>query len=268
MLSIAVNHMTVPNMRYDETLALAANLGCSGVEFRNDLDRALFDDEPCEDVLQAARSAKQTIYALAEVKAFNQFTEKTRDAATNLAGIAKRIGAKGISLIPANDGSDVSANDLKNALSALKPILDERELLGFVEPLGFPSSTLRRKADAVEAIEAIDGSATFKLIHDTFHHHLSGETDFFARETAIVHISGVSDPAVSVEEMTDAHRGLVDAQDRLGNIEQIRGLIALGYSGPISFEPFAPDFHAHPAPAAALATSIAYVRDSTAALAA
>lgn len=39
--------------------------------------------------------------------------------------------------------------------------------------------------------------------------------------------------------MRDGHGFLVDAKDRLGNVEQIAELRAAGYAGPISYEPFA-----------------------------
>ena len=59
-------------------------------------------------------------------------------------------------------------------------------------------------------------------MHDTFHHHLAGETEFFPERTGIVHISGVVDPDVAVDDMLDPHRVLVDDADRLENVPQIR----------------------------------------------
>ena len=61
--------------------------------------------------------------------------------------------------------------------------------------------------------------------------------------------------------MLDAHRVLVDAGDRLGNLDQIRALLDAGYSGPFSFEPFAAEVHALADPEAALKNSIAFVTD-------
>ena len=43
--------------------------------------------------------------------------------------------------------------------------------------------------------------------------------------------------------MRDPHRVLVDAQDLLDNVGQVRALMAGGYDGPISFEPFSSDVH-------------------------
>ena len=52
---------------------------------------------------------------------------------------------------------------------------------------------------------------------------------------------------------------LVDADDRLGNIDQLRSLRAAGYTGAASFEAFAPEIHDMKDPTAALVGSIAFI---------
>ena len=47
------------------------------------------------------------------------------------------------------------------------------------------------------AIRAAGGEGCYRLVHDTFHHHLAGETAFFPEWTGLVHISGVTDPALA-----------------------------------------------------------------------
>jgi 2-keto-myo-inositol isomerase len=96
-------------------------------------------------------------------------------------------------------------------------------------------------------------------VHDTFHHALAHGGDFFPQHTGIVHISGVADPAPALDQMTDAHRVLVDADDRLANVVQLQTLGDLGWSGPISFECFAPQTHASPDPAGDLRASMALI---------
>ena len=96
-------------------------------------------------------------------------------------------------MCPLNEGIEISFNDLVAALRKIKPILDQRGIKGYVEPLGFPVSSLRHKSVAIDAIKAANGNEsrlTYKLVHDTFHHHLAGETDFFSEWTGLVHISG------------------------------------------------------------------------------
>ena len=36
------------------------------------------------------------------------------------------------------------------------------------------------------------GTSKLKIVHDTFHHYLFGEKDFFSSLTVLVHISGLS----------------------------------------------------------------------------
>ena len=68
--------------------------------------------------------------------------------------------------------------------------------------------------------------------------------------------------------MTDSHRVLVDRADRLGNIDQLAALAALGWSGPVSFESFSPRVHASVTPSADLSASLAFIRDGLARMAA
>ena len=115
-----------------------------------------------------------------------------------------------------------------------------------------------------EAIKATGGQGMFRLVHDTFHHHLAGESDIFPDMTGLIHISGVSDRSVSVPDMRDSHRVLVDAADRLDNIGQIRSMTVGGYTGPLSFEPFSAEVHALASAEPALLASIDFIRSGVA----
>ena len=110
-------------------------------------------------------------------------------------------------LVPINDGTGCADGarqaNLRQSLAALKPMLEEAGIIGLVEPLGFEICSLRSKTEAADAIEELGAQSTFRLVHDTFHHHLAGEAAIFPELTGLVHISGVSDPAVSVADMRD-----------------------------------------------------------------
>ena len=80
---------------------------------------------------------------------------------------------------PAFERDEKESEYLKEALSALRPLLEAAGVVGLVEPLGFEYSSLRFKAEAVSAIRLIGGDSVFKLVHDTFHHHISGEPVIF-----------------------------------------------------------------------------------------
>ena len=176
-------------------------------------------------------------------------------------------GAKALILCPVNDvnytpSASERRSELLKALSGLRPMLSSAGVRGFVEPLGFAECSLRYKEEAIGAIEAVDGSDVFRVVHDTFHHFVAGETKMFPGMTGLVHMSGVTDPAATAATMRDPHRVLVDAEDRIGNIDQLRALRAGGYEGPASFEPFAVSVHASASIEADLRASIAYVRSS------
>lgn len=272
MLRFSINHMTVPRCRFDAVMDIAAALGCMGVEFRDDLSGDLFDGEDPGRVRQAAADRGVRLLALAEVKSFNMWSDDKAREAEDLMKIARACGAEAVALIPRNDGGgrgngERQAN-LRVALRELGPMLEAHGLIGLVEPLGFEISSLRLKSETVDAITALGHADRFRLVHDTFHHHLAGETEVFPELTGIVHISGVTDPTLSVTEMTDAHRVHVDARDRLGNIDQIAALIRGGYDGPISVEAFASSVHESTDPAGDLAGSFDFIRDQIAAEAA
>lgn len=239
-----------------ELIDLAARLGCSGVELRNDLadkgltTREFFDGEKPSVIGDYARSKGVRLLGLSEAYGFNRWSDAMKDKIQLLIAQAKGAGAESISLIPSNDGAVESDEkrfaDLRGALAFILPMLQEADLIALVEPLGFTTSSLRRKREAIDAIEAVGGRDRFRLVHDTFHHHIAGEAEFFPEWTGIVHISGIVDPSLSSAEMQDGHRVLVDEADRLKNVEQIKTLNAMGYTGAYSYEPFAASVHTDP----------------------
>ena len=255
--------MTARRASVRKLLDVAMTLGCVGVEIRNDLGRPLFDGEPATTFGDEAAEKGLRILALAEVKAFNHNTAEKSDTAHALIVTAAACGAEGVALIPDVTQSEVSRDDqrtaLRTALKILQPLCEDHGVKGLIEPLGFANSTLRFKEDVVAVLDEMGRPDCFAIVHDTFHHHLAGEDALYADLTALVHISGVMNPAPTVDQMTDAHRVLVNPHDRLGNIAQLRTLQANGYDGPASFEAFAPEIHDMKDPTAALAGSIAFI---------
>ena len=245
---------------------MAHELGCVGVEVRNDLHHPLFGDKSAAEAGRDASALGLKLLALAELSAFTRFNDDTVLRAQVLVENAVNSGAQGVVLIPRCDGCDIGAverkKNLHTALTELKPLFAEHGLVGFVEPLGFEASALRSKLEAVEAIENVGGQETFKLVHDTFHHFLEGSPQVFAAHTGIVHVSGVVDASVTRTDMLDKHRMLVDKADRLQNIAQLDSLLDEGYSGPVSMEAFAPEVHALSDPCEALRASFGYIANS------
>ncbi|MBX5169663.1 TIM barrel protein [Rhizobium sp. NZLR1b] len=265
-IRFALNHMAAPSLAIDEFFALAKSLGIDSVEIRNDLSgNAILDGTRPEAIRQAAARHGLTIISINALQRFNEWNATRAGEAQELIDYASACGAKALVLVPKNDGTGRAHGErqanLRQSLTALKPMLDKAGIIGLVEPLGFEICSLRSKSEAAEAIKELGAQSTFKLVHDTFHHHLAGEAATFPELSGLVHISGVSDPAVSVSvaDMRDSHRVLVDGDDRLDNAGQIKALLQAGYEGPFSFEPFAAEVHAVKDPAGALRASMDYL---------
>jgi 2-keto-myo-inositol isomerase len=247
-LSFALNHMIAPALPLHEFFTLAQSLGISAVEIRNDLaDNAIIDGTPANQVKALAEKHGLTIISINALQRFNEWNDDRAREAQELISYARDCGAKALVLVPVNDGSGQKDGErqasLRQALTALKPMLEQAGIIGLVEPLGFEICSLRSKTEAVEGISAVGGEGRFRLVHDTFHHYLAGEEKFYPEITGLVHISGVADADVTVSEMRDPHRVLVDADDRIDNAGQIERLRTSGYAGFFSFEPFSPAVH-------------------------
>lgn len=272
MVQFALNHMTLARLPFGDLVTVARQLGCVGIEVRNDLPQPLFDNMGPAEAGTLVREAGLRLLSVAEVKRFNDWSPDKEAEALALMKIARAAGAEAISLIPRNDnlgmGNGERQASLRVALKALKPMLEDHGLVGMVEPLGFEICALRTKSEAVEGIEAVGGTGRFKLVHDTFHHTLAHGGPLFPEHTGIVHVSGVVDQEVGIAEMRDPHRVLVTPQDRLGNVEQIAALRAAGWDGPVSFEAFSSEVHSLADPGAALAKSFDVIRQGLAARAA
>jgi 2-keto-myo-inositol isomerase len=249
LLSFAINHMAAPAKSFAELVELARALGLDQVEIRNDLKGVPISDGTApERIREVAEAGGVRILSINALQRFIDWNDARAAEAEALARYAQGCGAQALVLCPVNDvryrlTEGERRDRLRQALRGLAPILAEAGISGLVEPLGFEESSLRLKADAVEAIEDLDLGERFRLVHDTFHHYLAGEVRMFPDWTALVHISGVDDESLPLSRIRDEHRILVGPDDILGNIGQIVALME-GYSGPYSFEPFAASVHA------------------------
>ena len=267
-IRFALNRISAPRMGFDAYCAMTRRLGVSAIEIRNDLSGVeITDGTPAAHIGEIARAHGLVIRSINALQRFEQFDAEREAEAIELARYARDCGAEALVLCPTNSRADKRTPEerhaaLVHALTSLKPILNDHGIVGLVEPLGFEECAVRRKSQAVRAFEEIKADATFRLVHDTFHHHLAGEGLFFPEWTGLIHISGVEDSAVTVPDMRDGHRVLVGASDRLGNPAQIRRLLDAGYAGYVSFEPFAESVAASATIEAELAASMAWLRDA------
>jgi len=243
-LQFALNRMSAPCITFGEFAALCRRLDVGAIEIRNDLRGVEIEDGASAAAIKAAAAENGlTILSINALQRFDLFDATRASEALALAQYAAACGAQALVLCPTNSRQDERTAaerhaNLTAALKHLKSILEDHGLVGLIEPLGFEECALRRKSDAVKAIYDAAGERHFQLVHDTFHHHLSGEDIFYPDLTGLVHVSGVEDRELSVDRMRDGHRVLVGAADRLDNIGQLNTLFARGYRGHVSFEPF------------------------------
>ena len=258
VLRYAINHMAAPKKSIAELIALASALRLDAIEIRNDVPGQALEGDPAA-VGSLAKRAGIRILSINALQRFNDWTDARAAEARALARYAQGCSAAMLVLCPVNDaGFRPQKSGLREALRGLAPILAEAGIVGAIEPLGFETSSLRLKAEAVEAIEAVAESDRFRIIHDTFHHYLAGEPHLLPEWTALVHISGVESD-LPPDALRDPHRVLVGPKDRLGNVVQIAALLAGGYGGRYSFEPFAASVRVSRDIAGALAASMHWI---------
>ena len=269
-IKFGFNHMVSPSLPPDKLIEAAVALGAVAIELRNDIGaNGLNDLDTARRVGAKAKAAGLEVRSINALYPFNVWSDERARQTEALARLAQASGATGLVMCPLNEGKMLEdtpekAAGLRTALKGAREILKAHGIKGFVEPLGFPVSSLRFKRDALAAIDDIGAADVFSLVHDTFHHRGAGETQLYPARTGLVHISGLEDPAISFTDMLDSHRVLVGPKDRLGNIEQLRQLYAGGFDGIVSFEPFAKEVHDLPDPIAAVRESMSYVRNALA----
>ena len=242
---LCVNRIIKPQIPLEEFLKFTADLGIKYVEVRNDFtDKGILDglsDAAVEKAFKDNGIEALTINALypfEDVKILNENIEKLK----GLIAEAKRINCRQIVLCPLNDANDrrdptQRTDELLTALNAYGPLFADAKMIGLIEPLGFEISSLRTKKAALKEIARCNYPQSYKLLHDTFHHYLSGETEVFPRETAMVHVSGLL-AGKTKAATTDEDRILVTKDDIMDNRGQVAALLEGGCTAPISYEPF------------------------------
>ncbi len=267
-MKFSLNHMVAPRLDHTAFFDLARKLDVFDVEIRNDLPGvALADGTQAVEVGKAAEARGLNVLTINALQRFNRWDGARAKEAAEMIAQCAASGAAALVLCPVNDVNYTASragrrSELLKALEALKPMLSSARVLGFVEPLGFAECSLRMKEEAIEAIEAVGGRDVFRVVHDTFHHFVAGETKIFPQMTGLVHVSGVIDPAAKAATLRDPHRVLVEGNDRIGNVDQLRALRAGGYTGPASFEPFAESVHASASIESDLRKSFAHLNEA------
>jgi len=263
-MDFALNQKTAPKLGFAAFLDLAAELGCVGVEPRNDLGRPVFDGIEPVRAGEMARERGLRFIGLSEVYPFNDWNEDRRAAVACLIATAQAACAETVSFIPRVDGrkGDCAerAKMLRAVLAEILPMLRGTGIVGLVEPISFSTSSIKFQREATQAIESLGADDRLGIVHDTFQHALAGDADLVVRYIRLVHISGIAGDSDTLIDSLDGQRVLVAETDRAGALGQIKRLLEAGYTGPFSYECTSPIIQNIDDPRAQIEASIAYLR--------
>jgi 2-keto-myo-inositol isomerase len=248
---IGLNRILFPGANLEEFFKLSSDLGLHKVELRNDLPgTGIIDACSPNQVNELTEKYEIRILTINALQKFNlgAVLPDVLEELKALIDLAVSIDCEAVVLVPNNDtddkrDSEVILQETVTALKAFGPLFDDSGILGYVEPLGFEQCSLRSKVAAMQAIQE-SGFMNYKIVHDTFHHHLGPDTadslenDYDITYTGLVHLSGVESD-IPFNKYKDEHRIFITANDNLENLVQIEQITKLGYKGYFSFEPFA-----------------------------
>ena len=239
-MKFSLNQILFPNSSLDYFLNFSNDLKVHAIEIRNDIKTNLIKENDPSKLKNKCGEKSLKILSINALQKFNIWNKDRSDELIKLCKFADQADIWGIVLVPLNDGSVNSPTEqiqlLEESLSEIIKILSDYKVIGLVEPLGFKQSSLRYKSMAVKIINNLQ-SNKLNIVHDTFHHALANEKDFFPSLTGLVHFSGVSNIYKNIE-LNDDHRSVVDENDILANLYQIQKLINSNYQCYFSFEPF------------------------------
>ena len=247
---ISLNRIIYPKLNLEDFFKFAKDLDLNKIELRNDLPGGkIIDGYTPGQLTELSKKYGVEILTINALQKFNlgaMLPDAIKEL-KELVNLSLSIGCKAIVLCPNNDvndkrGSEEIFEETVKALKSFAPLFQDSGMQGYLEPLGFEECSLRSIVTAMKAIQE-SGFPVYKIVHDTFHHHIGHDTfdtienDYNISYTGLVHISGV-ECNIPVEEYRDNHRVLVSEQDKLQTKEQLELLLKLGFAGNISFEPF------------------------------
>ena len=239
-ISFALNQIILPEAPLTDFIHFAKKLDVDAIEIRNDIKTNLINENDPLQVKEECEKNSIKILSINALQKFNIWNSDRKEELIILCEYAQKANISSIVLVPLNDGSIQSEKDKKKllevSLNSINNILQDYNVKGLVEPLGFKQSSLQFKSLAVEIINSLQKNK-LQLLHDTFHHKISNDNNFFSTLTGMVHFSGVSNQYYNID-LQDDHRSIVDEFDIIDNISQIKKLIKENYNGYFSFEPF------------------------------
>ena len=200
-----LNRIICPSFDVVNFFQLANELGLNYVELRNDLPyRDIIDSLSATEIRYLVERYNLKVCTINALQKFNNLEEsrKIKDDLTYLSDVAKSMNCPAIVMCPLNIIDDFRTpseqfRDTVNMLKELAPIFENNKIIGYIEPLGFKSSSLSSVITAMKAVEESEYKE-YRIVIDTFHHaigpdnleKLSNEYDI--KLTGIIHISAVT----------------------------------------------------------------------------
>ncbi len=246
-----LNRIICPSLDIKEFFQLTNELEFDYVELRNDLPgRGMLDSYSTQEISLLTQQYNIQICSINALQKFNflEEIERIKKELTPLLDLAKEICCRAIVLCPMNEKNDQRSpekqyQDTVYILKALIPFFKNYGILGYIEPLGFTTSSLSSLITVMKVIKEV-GYEGYRIVYDTFHHSI-GPDDldslnkrYDIQLTGLVHISSVTKD-IPQHLQRDEYRNINFARDRLNCKGQIDFLLKKGYQGIISFEPFA-----------------------------
>lgn len=239
-ISFAVNQIILPDSPFENFISFVQKLNIDAIEIRNDIKTNLIEENDPIKIKNICEENSINILSINALQKFNIWNKDRENELISLCKYADKANINAIVLVPLNNGSINSQTEqiqlLEQSLINIIKIINDFQVIGLVEPLGFSQSSLRFKSEAANVINTLQ-SNKLKIVHDTFHHTLADENEFFSSLTGLVHFSGVSNMYKNIE-LHDDHRSIIDKNDILQNINQIQKISNSNYKGYFSFEPF------------------------------
>ncbi|MFA5852806.1 MAG: TIM barrel protein [Spirochaetales bacterium] len=246
----SLNRIACPSLSLPEFLDFVQKLGLDKIELRNDIrDGKVLDGM---DPRRAASLMKERGLKATTINALQKFNlasgrPKAKTELAAMLATCAEINCPAVVLCPNNDAADGRSPEarLQETVDSLKefgPMFEKAGVLGFVEPLGFGISSLASLDVAIVAIKA-SGFACYRVLVDTFHHYIGPDEKASLKKAAasglvgLIHISGVESD-IPAADFRDAHRIMPGPGDVMKSKEIVHALLAAGYKGDISFEPF------------------------------
>ncbi|NOY10354.1 MAG: TIM barrel protein [Spirochaetes bacterium] len=249
----ALNRIIYPYISLPDFIRLASEIGLQKIEIRNDLpEKDVLDSYSPDEIMGILEERKVEIITINALQNFNVpeiLTDNLNELKT-LIKTANKIKCRAIVFCPSNNSPEIQKEQEINraAIETLKGfshVLEDNNIMGYIEPLGFSTSSLRSILTAQKLIRE-SGSTNYRIVHDTFHFYLGPDTmndllTMYDRSLiGLLHVSAV-DEQIPKENLTDNHRilpGTNGTRDILETKEQVKALIDTGCAEDISFEPF------------------------------